>query len=161
MNICPHILKKFCFDLGGLYSILYGNLLSFEQLTRKTEEYLLKRCHELSLKQKGVWWQYGRSQAIKDVPKMKMCVNNLIRTKDDIKLNIAQPHNCVYSGFYITIDDELLKQCEVHPFKQIRDLLVSDRFVDYVKLIGKYKNGGYYTFSTKEIENFLNFFVKT
>lgn len=137
-----------------------GNLLSFEQLTWKTKEYLLKRCHELSIKQKGIWWRYGRSQAIKDVPKMKMCVNNLIRTKDDVKLKMVPPHNCVYSGFYITIDDELIKQCEVHPFKQIRDLLTNDKFVDYVKLIGKYKNGGYYTFSTKEIENFLNFFVK-
>lgn len=131
-----------------------GNLLSFEQLTWKTKEYLLKRCNELSIKQKGVWWQYGRSQAIKDVPKMKMCVNNLIRTKDDVKLKMVPPHNCVYSGFYITIDDELIKQCEVHPFKQIPDLLISDKFVDYVKLIGKYKMAVIIRFQPKKLKIF-------
>lgn len=138
-----------------------GNPLSFETLTWNTMEYLLKRCKELSIKQKGTWWLYGRSQAIKDVPKMKMCVNNLIRNKDDLKINMVQPHNCVYSGFYITVDEDFAKQFKVHPFKLIHFALESDEFENYVKLIGKYKNGGYYTFSTKEIENFLNFFIKT
>ena len=33
---------------------------------------------------------------------------------------------------------------------------LSNDFVEYIKAVGKYKNGGYYTFSSKELEMWLN-----
>lgn len=43
-------------------------------------------------------------------------------------------------------------------YYQIEDAMKSNLFVEYIKCIGKSKNGGYYTFSTKDLENFLNYF---
>lgn len=40
---------------------------------------------------------------------------------------------------------------------KIKDLLISQDFETYVSLLGKYKSGGYYTFSTKDIKVFLNY----
>ena len=34
---------------------------------------------------------------------------------------------------------------------------LSDDFIEYIKAVGKYKNGGYYTFSSKELESWLNY----
>jgi len=34
--------------------------------------------------------------------------------------------------------------------------LQNPEFLAYVKLLGKYKSGGYYAFSSKELENYLN-----
>jgi adenine-specific DNA-methyltransferase len=34
---------------------------------------------------------------------------------------------------------------------------LADDFVDYIKAVGKYKNGGYYTFSSKELESWFNY----
>ena len=28
--------------------------------------------------------------------------------------------------------------------------------MNYVRMLGKYKSGGYYTYSSKELENYLN-----
>lgn len=35
--------------------------------------------------------------------------------------------------------------------------LYNDEFVNYVKALGRYKNGGYYTFTSKDLQNFLNY----
>ena len=42
--------------------------------------------------------------------------------------------------------------------QQVEDALKTNLFTNYVKSIGKSKNGGYYTFSTKDLEQFLNYF---
>ncbi len=34
-------------------------------------------------------------------------------------------------------------------------------FLDYVKLLKKYKSGGYYTFNSKDLELYLNFKLYT
>ena len=37
--------------------------------------------------------------------------------------------------------------------------LYNDEFVGYVKILGRYKNGGYYTFTSKDLQNFINYKV--
>lgn len=37
---------------------------------------------------------------------------------------------------------------------------LSDDFVEYIKAVGKYKNGGYYMFSSKELEMWFNYCTK-
>ena len=54
----------------------------------------------------------------------------------------------VYSGLYILTEvkeNELIK------------LLYSDDFISYISLLGKYKSGGYYAFSSKELKGFLEY----
>ena len=128
----------------------------FEELSDVTKEYLLKRAKQLHMeedgKMKGEWWLYGRSQAINDYGKgNRYAINNLIRTKEDIKVN-ALFHTCgVYSGFYILADES------DHTMFEWMNYLYNDEFVNYVKALGRYKNGGYYTFTSKDLQNFLNY----
>ena len=99
--------------------------------------------------QKGTeWYEFGRAQGIKDVYKQKYAVNSLIRSKEDIKLVACPPGTGVYGGLYILTD---LSEDE------LRGVLVSDEFEAYVESLGKYKSGGYYTYSSKELQLYLNY----
>ena len=55
----------------------------------------------------------------------------------------------VYGGLYITSVSI--------PFEIIKETLQSKEFATYISLLGKYKNGGYYTFSSKDIKAFLDY----
>lgn len=104
-----------------------------------------------SIKDKLEWYLFGRSQAIKDVSKDKISINQLIKDKSSIKLNYV-PAGCgVYGGLYILSDVSLEK---------IKSILISDEFVEYVKILKNYKSGGYYTFSSSDLSNFLNYYLK-
>ena len=52
----------------------------------------------------------------------------------------------VYGGLYILTD---------LPRKRISDVLLTGDFMDYISLLGKYKSGGYYTFSSKDLKRYL------
>jgi adenine-specific DNA-methyltransferase len=78
-----------------------------------------------------------------------MTINALIRDQSDLKMLDCPAGVGVYSGLYIispTID-----------YKEIKQALLSDEFVTYISLLGKYKSGGYYTFSSKDIKAYLNY----
>ena len=38
-----------------------------------------------------------------------------------------------------------------------KNALMSDDFVAYISLLGKYKSGGYYTFSSKDVKAYLDY----
>ena len=94
------------------------------------------------------WYLYGRTQALKDVWVDKYAINTVIRDVASVKLNKADAGSGVYSGLYILSDV---------PESQIRDVLLSDDFINYIRVLKKYKSGGYYTFSSKDLRQFLNF----
>ena len=110
-------------------------------------------CENKSLILKGksdfqTFYQFGRTQAIGDVWKYKIAINTLIRNKNDLKINEI-PSGCgVYSGLYILSDI---------PYCKINEILVSDNFENYIRSLKKYKSGGYYTFSSKDVEQYLNY----
>ena len=101
-----------------------------------------------SLDKKTSWYAFGRSQGILDTLKNKYSINNLVKQKSDIKLLRCPKGVGVYSGLYIIteLDEEVLKE-----------FIVSDSFIKYISLLGKYKSGGYYTFSSKELKKYLEF----
>lgn len=128
----------------------------FEELSDVTQQYILKRAKQLHMeengKMKGEWWLYGRSQAINDYGKgNRYAINNIIRTKEDIKFNALFHTYGVYSGFYILLDEDRYTMLDCIK------CLYNDEFVNYVKVLGRYKNGGYYTFTSKDLQNFLNY----
>jgi len=94
------------------------------------------------------WYLYGRTQALKDVWVDKYAINTVIRDVASVKLNKADAGSGVYSGLYILSDV---------PESQIRDVLLSEDFINYIRVLKKYKSGGYYTFSSKDLRQFLNF----
>lgn len=113
------------------------------------KEALLKGRSE---REQPAWFLYGRTQAIKDVWTYKVSVNSIIKDVSSLYLNEA-PSGCgVYGGLYIVGCDD----CEL-----LRHILLTPDFVDYVKLLKKYKSGGYYTFSSKDLELYINYKLST
>lgn len=94
------------------------------------------------------WYLYGRTQAILDVWKEKIGINSLLRTQKDLKITRVGVGQGIYSGLYIIGDINI---------ESIESILRTDEFTEYVKCIKKYKSGGYYTFNSKDIEQFINY----
>lgn len=144
-----------------LQSIIYpydkdGKPVKFEKLSKPTQTKLLERAKKLEIDTtKEGWYLYGRSQAINDIQRDKYSINNLIKTKEDIKLHYCTSGTGVYSGFYILNRWNYNVGSYAHKF--LEETLNSDEFVEYVHSLGRYKNGGYSTFTTKELKNYLNY----
>ncbi len=95
------------------------------------------------------WYAFGRSQAISDTYRDKLSINALIRTSADLKL-VDVPAGCgVYSGLYII--------SQTTPISEIKESLEAEDFGIYISLLGKYKSGGYYTFSSKDVKYYLDY----
>lgn len=109
------------------------------------KEKLLNR----SLENKTVWYAFGRSQALRDTYKDKIAINTLLRTADDLKLISAPSGTGVYSGLYLIGTQEELKR--------VPEVLNNEEFSVYISLLGKYKSGGYYTFSSKDVKAYLDY----
>jgi adenine-specific DNA-methyltransferase len=91
------------------------------------------------------WYAFGRTQAIKDTFTEKWAIKSIVKSVKDVKPMRVPIGSGVYGGLYILTErPEGLK------------VLETEDFMNYVKMLGKYKSGGYYTFSSKELENYLN-----
>ena len=108
---------------------------------------LLKRSSEN--KADSCWFAFGRSQAINDTYKNKISINTLLRTSADLKIIFAPAGTGVYGGLYIIGNEQSLSK--------ISEILFSEEFSTYISLLGKYKSGGYYTFSSKDIKKYLDY----
>ena len=113
--------------------------------------------------QKGSnWYEYGRSQGIKDTEKSKVSVNVLVRDTDSVKaLTLMNEPCCVYSGLYIIANEEPLRYWGNTILHHAYLMLKDNAFIEYVKMLHKYKSGGYYTFSSKDLEEYLNYTFET
>lgn len=92
------------------------------------------------------WYAFGRTQAINDTYKDKWAIKSIIKNLSDVNPVKAPAGTGVYGGLYILCEDESQLDC-----------LKTEEFLDYVKSLKKYKSGGYYTFSSKDLENYLNY----
>ncbi len=146
---------------GKWYNCLFpynkhGRLLSRETVFADTilarhfeahKEDLLKGRDEYP-----TYYEYGRTQALLDVWKYKIAVNALLRTENDLKVEEVKAGEGIYSGLYIVSEMEI-------PFEDIKNILVSQDFAEYVRLLKKYKSGGYYTFNSKDVQQYLNYYL--
>lgn len=133
-----------------------GKLITEENLIKDRELYkyllenkskLLKRSSEN--KSDFYWFAFGRSQAINDTYKNKISINSLLRTSADLKIIFAPAGTGVYSGLYLIGSEKSLSK--------IYEILLSEEFSTYISLLGKYKSGGYYTFSSKDLKVYLDY----
>ena len=99
-----------------------------------------------SIERSGDWYLFGRLQALKDVQKDKVAVNQLIRDKSSLKINPVPRGSGVYGGLYVVSNVAVEKVVSV---------LNTDEFVNYVKSLKNYKSGGYYTYSSNDLEQYL------
>lgn len=109
-------------------------------------ERLMSRTYDAN--SDGYWHLIGRSQGLNDTYRHKVSVNAIVRTPDDIKLSDVLPGQGVYGGLYILTEMGA---------EEIGKILKTNEFISYVKSLRKYKAGGYYTFSSKDLERYLNF----
>ena len=124
----------------------------FYEIHRRLINHLLSHQDKLSkgrdIEDDQFWYLFGRTQALKDVSKMKYRINTIIKDKESIKLECV-PEGCgIYSGFYILTEIE---------FETIQQLVYSEDFINYIKFLKNYKSGGYYTFASKDLEQYLNY----
>lgn len=96
------------------------------------------------------WYLYGRTQALADVYRQKLSINSLVRTKNDLKLVELMSGEGIYSGLYAITNVSV-------SWQDIKNIIASDEFTEYVKLLKKYKSGGYYTYNSKDVEQFINY----
>lgn len=162
---CNEIIDCVKASKGEFKYIIYpyddsGKPLSYDNLCLYVRSLLKRRAERLDIDMtQENWYLYGRTQAIKDVNKYRVSCNNLIRDKNDVILRELPANTAVYSGFYIIRNGMPQNREEMKLlYHQVEDALKTNLFVNYVKSIGKSKNGGYYTFSTKDLEQFLNYF---
>ena len=128
-------------NLGHLFPLAVFSGYGIYDDLQSEKETLLSRNQV----NRDAWWGYARSQGIADVEKSKVAVNTLYRDADDLKVVDVQAGSCVYGGVYVLgmKADEVEKACS------------SDIFMAYVRALRRYKSGGYYTLSGKELELFL------
>lgn len=154
-----HIIKAIKCSTGDIKNMFYpydknGKIIDEQELKKdkKVYNYLLENKDKLlnrSTEKNATWYAFGRSQGINDTYKNKISINTLVRNASDVKINIIPSGVGMYSGLYIISDKDDLDE--------VKNVLQSDEFVQYVSLLGKYKSGGYYTFSSKDIKAYLDY----
>lgn len=137
-----------------IYPYENGNLVNFSKFEDELKHYYLANkllLNKRSLDKNTEWFAFGRSQGVNDFECSKIVVSTLLRSKKDIKILEIDAGIGVYSGLYIigNINAEF-----------IRNILLDDNFVNYVKIIGKYKSGGYYTFSSRDLKKYISFKIE-
>ena len=87
-----------------------------------------------------------------DVWKNKIAINTLLRTEQDLKIEEVKAGEGLYSGLYIVSELDI-------PIEDIKGLLVTKDFAKYISLLKKYKSGGYYTFNSKDVQQYINYYI--
>ncbi len=118
----------------------------YEYLTANKEK-LLNRSNEKDAAE--YWYAFGRSQAISDTFCEKMAINSLLRSEDDFKFTKAPSGTGVYGGLYVT--------SKTISLEDVAKALKTKEFMTFISLLGKYKSGGYYTFSSKDAKKYLDY----
>ena len=138
----------FPYDINGEPinpDVIYENDDIISYLMPYKEE-LLKRKSDNNIPD---WFYYGRTQGLKDTNKERLAINSIIKDVESIKFNIVPEGDCVYSGLYIYSD--------LYDINIAKKILKTNDFIKYVKSLKKYKSGGFYTFSSKDVEAYLNY----
>lgn len=111
----------------------------------KNKDRLLKDTPE---EKKPDWYLYGRTQALKDVYANKYSINSIIKDVNTVKLIDVPVGSGLYSGLYILTEV---------PRTIIEAAVKSKDFINYLAMLKNYKSGGYYTYSSKDLEQYLNY----
>ena len=109
------------------------------------KEKLLKGKTEEQMPQ---WYLYGRTQALKDVWSNKIAVSTIVKDVESIKVNEVPAGSGLYSGLYVLTDID---------FRIISGIIKSQGFIAYLRMLKNYKSGGYYTFNSKDLEQYINY----
>lgn len=130
-----------------------GSPMSLDDLRAMPDIYTYLEAHKKHLtagrdvEQTDAWYLFGRTQALKDVAKKKYAINTVIKDIQSIRLEEVAAGKGIYSGLYLLTDIA---------FETLQEIILNDSFIAYIKMLKKYKSGGYYTFSSNDLELYLN-----
>ena len=92
------------------------------------------------------WYGFGRTQGILDVYKNKYSICPIVKTLKDLKITLCGKGTGVYGGLYILTD---------YDKQTVENILLTEDFMEYISFLGKYKSGGYFTFSSKDLKRYI------
>lgn len=132
----------------------YGNIVSEEIFKKDTLMYEYISSHKKDLLNRSnekntLWYAFGRSQGIKDTYQNKISLNTLMKNLKDLKIVDVPAGSGVYSGLYILSNN--------FSTDEIKNALLNKEFETFVSLLGKYKSGNCYTFSSKDVKYYLDY----
>ena len=128
-----------------------GKLLPYSLLEKNQLIAIHYHDHEVKLRSRSLasgdeWYGFGRTQGILDVYKNKYSICPIIKTPKDLKITLCGKGTGVYGGLYILTD---------YDKRTVENILLTEDFMEYISLLGKYKSGGYFTFSTKDLKRYI------
>ena len=144
---------------GKIYHCIFpynldGTVMTEDELREKSpaEYQWLAENKERLLKRSTTepWYAYGRTQAIKDAFKVKYPISSIIKLDCPVKVGTSPHGTGVFGGLYV------LPKISGINWHDINEALTSSYFYYFVEMLGKYKSGGYYSFSSKDAEMYLN-----
>lgn len=154
-----HIIKVLKVSTGKWYQCIFpynknGKLISLKELEADNSlyEYMLSQKENLVKRDTepgSDWYGFGRTQAINDVKYDRIGINSLYKDIPDVKVTELPAGTGCYSGLYIMSE---------FSFDEICKALKNKEYIEYISMLGKYKSGGYYTCSSKDIKQYLNYY---
>lgn len=130
---------------------------NFKKKYPKAYEYLEQYksvLEERDLHENTQWYEFGRSQGLNNSRYKKLIIKHIF-SMDENKMKVYEVNEdtVVYSGIYITC-----QQSENIPY--IKDILESDEFCKYAKIVGKDMAGNYKSISSNNIKSYgINQFI--
>lgn len=92
------------------------------------------------------WFEYGRSQALKNSNKKKLLLSTVITNNVNVKL--LDENTIPYSGIYIVSTSK-------RSLEEAKEILESNEFFEYVKKIGIHASGESLRITAKDINNYM------
>jgi adenine-specific DNA-methyltransferase len=104
-----------------------------------------------SLDVNSLWFWYGRTQALQATYKKKLVFSPIIGPEQSsVKTFIVPAGTLVYSGLFVTE-----KENSSNSLEDVKKILESEEFCQYIKIHGKDMSGGYKSAGSKTIKEFL------
>lgn len=135
------------YDKNG-YPLSIDEFMKFEDAYNYLLPHKDKLAKGRNIEIEKYWYLFGRTQALKDVSVIKYAINTIVKDLNSIRLEKVLEGKGIYSGLYILTEID---------FEIIKEIIYSADFISYVKLLKNYKSGGYYTFTSKDLEQYLNY----
>jgi adenine-specific DNA-methyltransferase len=98
------------------------------------------------------WYCYGRSQSIQQIDEEKLSISTIVPPYGQCAAYHLQKGVAVYSGLYLT---EKHPYDGTHDIEYVRNVLQSEEFADYARIVSAPMSGGYHRIGTPAIKDFI------
>ena len=151
----PYKLSLACGEMPGdeVVKLTLKPLDEMKEYNPKLYKYIME--NETGLKartyqpnDKDLWYGIGRSQGLKDIYRFKYAVQNIVKNENDINVFVAGKGVGVYGGMYVVGPVDAI-------IRKLKD--EKENFFKFIRCLKHYKSGGYYTFTSVELEKYLNY----